>query len=84
MHYKLKSMSISRDLFNLLENYLSVSLQRVVLNGQNSSRRPVLGGVPQGSILDSLLFLVFINDLPNELKFHVKLFADDTFDEKQL
>ena len=77
-------MSISRDLFNLLENYLSVSLQRVVLNGQNSSRRPVLGGVPQGSILDSLLFLVFINDLPNELKFHVKLFADDTSDEKQL
>ena len=76
--YKLKSMGISGDLFNLLENYLSGRLQRVVLNGQTSSWRPVLAGVPQGSILDPLLFLVYINDLPNKLKSKVKLFPDDT------
>ena len=73
--YKLKSMGISGDLFNLLKNYLSCRLQRVVLNGQISSWRPVLAGVPQGSILGPLP--VYTNDLPNELKSNTKLFAHD-------
>ena len=71
-------MGISGDLFNLLENYLSDRLQRVVLNRQTSSGRPVLADVPQGSILGPLFFLVYINDLPNKLKSNAKLFADDT------
>ena len=71
-------MRISGELYNLLENFLSGRFQRVVLNGQTSSRRPVLADVPQGSILSPLLFLIFINDLPNELKSNVKRFADDT------
>ena len=76
--YKLKSMGISGELHKLLENYLSGRLQRVVLNGQTSSWKPVLAGVPHGSILGPLLFLVYINDLPNGLKSNVKLFVDDT------
>ena len=76
--YKLKSMGISGDLFNLHENYLSGRLQRFILNGQTSSWRPVLAGVPQGSIVGPLLFLVYLNDLPNGLKSNAKLFADDT------
>ena len=76
--YKLKSMGISGELYQLLENYLSGRLQRVVLNGQTSSWRPVLAGIPQGSILGPLLFLIYINDLPDELKSNAKLFADDT------
>ena len=71
-------MGISGDLFNLLENYLSGRLQRVILNGQTSSWRPVLAGFSQGSILGPRLFLVYINNWRNELKSNAKLFADDT------
>ena len=50
----------------------------MILNGQTSSWRPVLAGVPQGSSLGPLLFLVYIGDLPSELKSNATLFADDT------
>ena len=74
---KLKSMGISGEQYNLLENYLPGRFQRVILNGQHSSWKPILAGVPQGSILGPLLFLIYINDLPSELKSNVKSFADD-------
>ena len=76
--YKLRSMGISGQLYNLLVNHLSGRFQRVILNGQTSSWRLVLAGVPHDSILGPLLFLIYINDLPNELKSSAKLFADDT------
>ena len=71
-------MGISGEIYKLLEIYLSGGFQRVVLNGQTSSWRPILADVPQGSILGLLLFLIYINDLPSELKSNAKLFADDT------
>ena len=67
-------MGISGKLYNLLGNSLSDKFQRIILNGQTSSWRPVIAGVLQGLILVPLPFL----DLPKELESCVKLFADDT------
>ena len=50
----------------------------MALNGQHSSWRDVNAGIPQGSILGPFFFLVYINDLPTDLKSNPKLFADDT------
>ena len=76
--YKPKSFGISGDLLNLIMHYLTDRSQRVLLNGQCSNWQTILAGVPQGSILGPLVFLIYINDLPDRLKSKIKLFADDT------
>ena len=76
--YKLESFGISGNLLKLFHSYLNNRQQRVVLNGQYSKWAPILAGVPQGSILGPLLFLIYINDLPENLKTSAKFFGDDT------
>ena len=76
--FKLKQNGISGNLLNLLSNFLRNRKQRVVLNGQTSSWADVNAGVPEGSILGPLLFLIYINDLADGLSSNAKLFADDT------
>ena len=75
--FKMKQNGISGNLLNLLSNFLGNRKQRVVLNGQTSSWADVNAGVPQGSILGPLLFLIYIN-LAVGLSSNAKLFADDT------
>ena len=62
-----------------LTNYLHERYQEVVLNGQTSSWELVKSGVPQGSVLGPLFFLIYINDLSDNLESNCKIFADDTF-----
>ncbi|MCG8048301.1 MAG: reverse transcriptase family protein [Candidatus Thiodiazotropha endolucinida] len=76
--HKLVAIGISDNLLNWFASYLSSRKQRVVINGKTSSYQTVPAGVPQGSILGPLLFLIYINDIVLELNCGIRLFADDT------
>ena len=76
--YKLSSAGIKGDLLRWLSSYLSNRTQRVVLNGQSSEWASVKAGVPQGSILGHLLFLIYINDIVDQIGTNIRIFANDT------
>ena len=76
--FKLKQNGISGNLLNLLSNYLLNRMQRVVINGVQSEWEAIFSGVPQGSVLGPLLFLIYINDLTDNINSKMKLFADDS------
>ena len=76
--FKLEQNGVNGKLLALLVNYLNDRKQRVVINGMASEWASIRAGVPQGSVLGPLLFLIFINDLEHNLKCQVKFFADDT------
>ena len=78
MIFKIKSFGISGDLLELIENFRSNRFQRVVLNGQITEWEKINAGMPPGSILGSLFFLIYINDLTDGTSSIAKLFVDDT------
>ena len=76
--FKLKAYGVEGELLSLLKNYLENREQSVVLNGQTSEWRKIMSGIPQGSVLGPLLFLIYVNDLPDGINSLCKIFADDT------
>ena len=65
-------------MLHTLEDFLSHRKQRVVLNGKESGWEDIYSGIPQGSVLGPLLFLIYINDLTDTITANMKLFADDS------
>ena len=76
--HKLKSYGISGQIFGLISSFLSNRRLRVVLDGKSSQEYPVNAGVPRGSILGPTLFLLYINDLPDDVICNIAIYADDT------
>jgi hypothetical protein len=75
---KLRAIGIRGRLLNWIKQWLSGRKQRVVVKGKTSNWKDVRSGVPQGSILGPLLFIIFINDIDLGIKNRILKFADDT------
>ena len=65
-------------MFGLISSFVSNRWLWVVLDGKSSQEYPVNAGIPQGSILGATLFLLYINDLPNDVICNSAIYADDT------
>ena len=75
---KLKAHGIGNGMINWIEKWLIDRRQRVVVDGEVSNWKSVLSGVPQGSVLGPILFLIYINDLDDDITSKLLKFADDT------
>jgi hypothetical protein len=76
--YKLQTFGITDSLLLWFKSYLANRRQRVTIKNAKSSWKTIQAGVPQGSILGPLLFLIHINDIIDGIESQIKLFADDT------
>jgi len=76
--HKLEVYGISGKLLKWIKSFLTCGKQCVVINSQYSFWSSVRSGVPQGSVLGPLLFAIYVNDLPDNVKSSLLLFADDT------
>ena len=75
---KIYGYGIKGNLYNWIDDFLTHRRQRVVMNSTKSEWTNILSGIPQGSVLGPLLFLLYINDLSSVVQSYIKIFADDT------
>ena len=75
---KAEAMGVRGNILKWMQSFLRHRQQCVVINGTYSSQVPVTNGIPQGSVLGPVLFILYINDLPVGITSSVKMFADDT------
>ena len=76
--YKLNRYGINGKLHNWIRSFLTSRTQYVKINNSKSPEMPVSSGVPQGSVLGPMLFIYYINDLPEVCTVETKIYADDT------
>ena len=75
---KIKAHGINGNILSWIQDFLSNRLQKVIINGSQSDEKEVTSGIPQGSVLGPILFVLYINDLPSIVHSDIRLFADDT------
>ena len=81
---KLRSIGITNSILSWIETFLTQRHQKVILEGETSTSAKVTSGVPQGTVLGPLLFLIYINNLPKGILSNVRLFADDCILYKEI
>ena len=75
---KIKAYGVTDGMSNWFEDFLACRKQRVTIGEASSKWSDVLSGVPQGSVLGPLLFVIYINDLSDKIENVTKLFSDDS------
>ena len=75
---KIENYGITNPILSWIQDFLTRRYQQVSINGETSNRKEDTSGIPQGSVLGPILFVIYINDLPEAVESEAYLFADDT------